>query len=542
MILAGVTLDRNRIKKLTKRIFKAWKWFLVALRWCSIIFFGVLFFVGLYFKLPWKMLACLAVIPVVGVCVPKKIQPWVWGTLTVLILSVWGWVHLPEQSSSKWQPYQYDQELAKIERDHLLGGMENAADRYGEIFDKHDETIFFLNFHDEQMKQLTLSAPWNPHTYPSLDTWVSEFEPAIRQIIDASGIGQCRFDIPYNLASTESQLKRINQIKGWTQLLIRSANRDLFTGHQQQALPKLLTVPRMAQHLYQQQTLFDQAGAFHVELMGARALEVFVIETCNDPNMLAQIEEAFLNIDPRWPGNWPGILTREKLTAKNLAGLMYEINDSGSVRISHNSMMVLQRGLGYRPQRLFMNQHVMNRLAVIGLWLSLPSNPQRLATVVDKRFDHYSLQVQKGIQLPKYNLEYIWIKGLNAQSVIDWLAMQHVGYYWALDGQFLRHEAIVRQIRIFSTLKKYFLEHNRWPEQLAELEMNDSEYVLEDPLNGRPFVYERLDEGFQLYSLGANGVDDGSLNDAQDNKDDILLWPRTFIENDLGSEKVYEKI
>ncbi len=536
----GAALDIHRITDFARGIYKAWKWFLVALRWCSILFFGMLFFVGLYFKLPWKMLACLALIPVVGIFVPKKIQPWVWGTLTLLILSAWGWVHLPEHDSSQWQPYQYDAELAEIERDHLPGDFENAADRYELIFDEYGETVFYLNYTDEQMKKTTLWTSWSPDVYPSLDAWISEFEPAIQLIIEASGIKQCRFDIPKNLDSMEPQLKRINQMKGWTQLLIRSANRDLFTGDPQQALPKLLTLPRMAQHLYQQETLFDQAGAFHLELMGARALEAFMINLCDDPNILTQTEQAFLAIDPQWPGNWPGILTREKLMAKNLAGLMYEVNDSGNTRISHDSMTALQQGLGYRPQRFFINQPVMNRLAVIGLWLSLPSNPQRLATLVDKRFDHYSQQVQKGEQLPRYSLKYVWIKGLNVQSVIDWLATQQVGYYWALDGQFLRHEAVVNQIGIFSAIKQYFLEHKHWPQRLAELEIDDSDLVLTDPLNGKPYTYERTGDGFRLYSLGANGTDDGGLNMSEEKKDDILLWPRIYPENGMKNETVID--
>ena len=535
-------MDIHRVTDFAKGTYKVWKWFLIVLRWCSIVLFGVLFFVGLYFKLPWKMLACLAVIPIVGICVPKKIQPWVWGSLTVLILSVWGWVHLPEQSSDKWKPYQYRQELLEIKREHLSRGVENAADQYEIIFDEYGETVFFFNFHDKYIEELTLSGPWNPDIYPSLNSWISGFEPTIQKIVDASKIEQCRFDIPYDLASMEPQLKRINQIKGWTRLMIRSANRDLFAGNRQQALETLLAVTGMAQHLYQQQTLFDQAGAFHIELLGARAMETFIIDHCDDPNTLSQIARVFAELDPQWAGNWPDILLREKLTAKNLAGLMYEVNSSGSVRISHDSMIALQRGLGYRPRRLFVNQQVMNRVAVIGLWLSLPSNPKRLATVVDERFDHYSLQVQKGEQLPKYGLQYVWIKGLNAQSVIDWLAMQQVGYYWALDGQFLRHEAVVNQIRIFSALKKHFLEHDRWPKQLTELEIDDLEHVLTDPVNGKLFVYERLGDGFRLYSLGVNGTDDGGLNDAKDKKDDILLWPRIFIENDMTGVKVDEQM
>ncbi|MHC4231402.1 MAG: hypothetical protein ACYSTW_02225, partial [Planctomycetota bacterium] len=64
--MMGAALDIRRITDFARGIYKAWKWFLVALRWCSILFFGMLFFVGLYFKLPSKTLACLALIPVVG--------------------------------------------------------------------------------------------------------------------------------------------------------------------------------------------------------------------------------------------------------------------------------------------------------------------------------------------------------------------------------------------------------------------------------------------------------------------------------------------
>jgi len=531
-------MNRQGMKQFGKKIYTAWRVFVWILRWLSIVLFGVLFFVGVYFRLPWKVLACIAVIPVVGIFVPKKIQPWVWGFLTVLLLSVWGWVHLPEQGSSRWRPYQYDAELAEIERVYLPDGIENAADRYEQVLGTYGEAIFFFDFTDEDMRQSTLAAPWTPQAYPALNGWISGFDSAVEQIIDASQMDLCRFAIPSDLASMKPQLERINRIKGWTQLLIRSANRDVSTGSRRQALEKLMTILRMAQHLYQQQTLFDQAGAFHLEVMGARALEVFIIDPCDDPDILAQIEQAFEAIDPQWAGNWPDILLREKLMTKNLAGLMYETNDKGRVRISHNAMMALQEGLGYTPQRLFLNQQIMNRLAVIGLWLSLPSNPQRLANSVDDRFDHYSLLVQKGEQLPQYGLQYVWIKGLNAQSVIDWLAMQQVGYYWALDGQYRRHESMVNQIRIFCALKKYFLEHNRWPEQLSELAITGVPDILTDPLCGKPFVYELTEQGFRLYSLGANGEDDGGEHLPKENKDDILLWPRIQLDSDGEVEKI----
>ena len=535
-----MALDTDRIKTFAKGTYVAWKWFLQGLRWLSIIVFAVLFFIGLYVKLPWKMLACLAVIPVVGICVPQKKQPYIWGLLTVILLSAWGWVHLPEHSNQQWQPFQYDTELAKIEREHLPEGINNAADWYQVILNAYGESIFDFNHDNEQVKQETLISSWDPGLYPALDNWISQFEPGIEQMIYASGIDPCRFEIPHNLASLKPQLQRINQLKGWARLMICSANRDLFLGFQARALDKLRAVAGIAQHLYQQQTLFDQSAAFHIELLAARAMKTFIIIHCDDPQVMKEIEQIFGDLDPQWARNWPDILAREKLMAKNLIALMYEVNESGKVRISHSAMMALQAGLGFRPQRLFLKQHEMNRLAVIGLWLALPSSPQRMATIVDERFDHYSQRAREGEQLPRYSILYVWTKGLNAQSVIDWLAMQQVGYFWALDGQFQRHESIVRQIKIFSALKQDFLKHNHWPEKLTDLNIENSDQVFIDALNNQPFVYERTDDSFRLYSVGPNAVDDGGVNDKQNNKDDILLWPASRLEENLDNLIVVE--
>ena len=77
---------------------------------------------------------------------------------------------------------------------------------------------------------------------------------------------------------------------------------------------------------------------------------------------------------------------------------------------------------------------------------------------------------------------------------------------------------------------------------MAELEIDDSGLVLTDPLNGKPYTYERTGDGFRLYSLGANGTDDGGLNMSDEIKDDILLWHRIYPENDIENETVIDKI
>lgn len=517
----------NSVQKL--RI--AWKWILAGIRWLSIVFFGVLFFIGLYFQLPWKVLACLAVIPVVGLFVPKKIQSWIWLSLTVLLMSLFGWLHLPENNTSRWQPYQFHHDLTLLENQSPLTGP-NAADLYNKVLQEHGETIFYFRFASELEEQQTLTQPWDPNEHPRLDFWITTFEPAINTLTQAAALNQCRFDIPHNIPSMDPQMGRLNQLKGWTRLLLRASGRDLYTGQTERALQKQLAAIGIARHLYQQKTLFDQAAAFHIELLGTRALESYIIEHGKSDDLL-RIAAVFSGLDPRWPANWPHILAREQLQTKNLFGLLYETNETGRIRFSHAAMTALQEGLGYKPLRLFINQQTMNRLAVIGMWLCLPSNPEKMGELIDQRFNHYSLQAQQDSQFYPISLRYIWVLGLNIQSIVDWLAMQPVGYYWAFNGQFTRHEAILNRIRIFSELKQYVLAHNQWPERLEDLNLEDP-YVVQDPLNQKPFQYRRTDTGFLFYSLGPNGMDDGGQYDMQAGKDDIQIWPpKSRLEDEL---------
>ncbi len=54
-------------------------------------------------------------------------------------------------------------------------------------------------------------------------------------------------------------------------------------------------------------------------------------------------------------------------------------------------------------------------------------------------------------------------------------------------------------------IERYRLAHGHYPESLDALPNKAGI----DPLHGTPFRYERLDDGFRLYSIGPDGVDDG---------------------------------
>jgi len=87
-------------------------------------------------------------------------------------------------------------------------------------------------------------------------------------------------------------------------------------------------------------------------------------------------------------------------------------------------------------------------------------------------------------------------------------------------GEGVRHILIVeieclaclRATRVGLAVERYRLGTGHWPEALSELVPDYLDSVPEDPFDGAPFRYKRLDRGFVVYSVGKDGVD----NDGQE--------------------------
>ncbi|QDV72832.1 Bacterial type II secretion system protein G [Botrimarina mediterranea] len=60
-----------------------------------------------------------------------------------------------------------------------------------------------------------------------------------------------------------------------------------------------------------------------------------------------------------------------------------------------------------------------------------------------------------------------------------------------------------------AALKLHQLRHGEYPDALDALAPDPLAEIPLDPFTNEPFVYERRDEGFAIWSLGRNGVDDG---------------------------------
>jgi hypothetical protein len=79
--------------------------------------------------------------------------------------------------------------------------------------------------------------------------------------------------------------------------------------------------------------------------------------------------------------------------------------------------------------------------------------------------------------------------------------------------------------RLALLVELHWHEHGDYPEALDELVMPDGETMPNDPFDGKPYRYRKLADGYRLWSISKNCVDDGgTVNDDGPWESDIVFW------------------
>ena len=73
---------------------------------------------------------------------------------------------------------------------------------------------------------------------------------------------------------------------------------------------------------------------------------------------------------------------------------------------------------------------------------------------------------------------------------------------------------MIRSLRIFNALQQFAEKNGREATGLAELELPKSAMI--DPFSGKPLIVKHTDDGWLVYSVMENGVDDGGNFEEKD--------------------------
>ena len=78
-----------------------------------------------------------------------------------------------------------------------------------------------------------------------------------------------------------------------------------------------------------------------------------------------------------------------------------------------------------------------------------------------------------------------------------------------LPRAFQRREALFRGAIVAVAAERFRLRNGRWPLEAKEIDAALAGALPTDPFDGSPLRFRRLDDGLVVYSIGANGRDDG---------------------------------
>lgn len=123
--------------------------------------------------------------------------------------------------------------------------------------------------------------------------------------------------------------------------------------------------------------------------------------------------------------------------------------------------------------------------------------------------------------------EYARLAGVRPMTPNTMLAAMLFPAIARAEGKLARQCTVTRLGAIACALERHRLQTGRFPEALDELGPRFPGGVPSDPMSGQPFRYRRLDNGwFQLWSVGANGRDDGGvMKDRENDAAGDWVWP-----------------
>jgi len=323
---------------------------------------------------------------------------------------------------------------------------------------------------------------------------------------------------------------RVSKMRKWTYLLISAGSNDIAEGRTKQALEKYIAVLQMGKHQRQQPTLIDFLVGVALEALSINQFKRFAVTDDATEEHLSVIEEALTEIKHDWNSDLPRILKCEKLKAKNMLGMSYEVNSRGKVRLSRDPTAAIRAQFPEDVPPLTYWQRKLTKAGTILGWFFVPSTPQKAAKIIDESYEKYYAMAEPDYDWQKEPRRFSLTSAkFNYRCIIDMLLYIMEPTYYRIHDLYLRLMTDKKGSRIIIALRQYKNQTGFWPVNLDGVKSMAPAEIFVDPTNGGDFVYEITEENFRLYSKGKNNVDeDGKYKrryGETSEGDDWLIWP-----------------
>lgn len=372
---------------------------------------------------------------------------------------------------------------------------ENAADRYREL-----EKLYKPSREASQVASFKTGAKWTEQERKVVREWVTQNEQALKVFAEAAALRECHFPFARaKQADLPAATPALGGLRALTSCATARARLRLLEGDWRAALDDVVTVLRAARHAQSQPAVR--------QVMTGRAL--------------ASMAYAVLREVPQLAGDqvdYPELLKRLRREDHGAPSLKRAIDTQRAFFLASLQKDGKDADGDGRLEAFEMPGNTI-------LKLEPPQTPSELLSHCTQLLD-----LMHKMQTARYR---------EAQSLAQQGMAMIAGFRPAEVGNLMpnlfptdkerrAHDARASATRLVLCLFAYQRQHKAWPASLRDATVDEASSVRKDPFSDDEFVYRIADGQPLLYSIGADGVDNGGKYDPYDHygdSSDLVFWP-----------------
>lgn len=360
--------------------------------------------------------------------------------------------------------------------------------------------------------------PWTPKEQPRFADWLAENEKPLLAVTDAAArpdyyypfVSRPRDDSPKLLIG--ALLPLVQKVRMLAPML--GARAMLRVGEKQydEAWADLLAIHRLGRHMSRGGSLIELLVGVAIDTIGRTSTLAFLEYAKLTPNQLAKYREDLANLPPMSPPADKMVLSErfvylDIIQAVRRYGfnVIPDLGELPSPNVPPEKIETVLAKLDW-DRILRRGNSWYDKLEAA---MRKPTRAERLTAIAD--VEAMLVKATEGSELTALFKEYTDEK---RQATSDAVAMPLVRSLLPAVSRVQeasdRHEQNWQTMLVAFALAAHKAERGEYPEKLADLSPKYLKTVPNDMYNGeKPLIFKRTKTGYEMYSVGLNGKDDG---------------------------------
>ncbi len=496
----------------------------------------------------WKLITLLIILIAGLTILPKQYRKWFYLSLTTVVIILTIWVFLPVNNEG-WKPYTFNEEIKALNEKYYVPDEQNAAVIYNQLSDIFEDPCIATMINDYNLYELS-SEPWTTEQYPEYSAWFNNNQHIIDLILKLNNYEKCYFPLNPAPYLDQDYTNHFFTIKKATLLMGITAKHDIANNNIPASLIKDYTTLKISDHCMQMPSALDKLVGVAIEALALRHLDEKIMDNKLLTNEeLNLIKEELCQYQHSYQKHFTELLDYEKLYLKNFLMLLYEANEKKEIRFNPDpgrySRIKAQEYLKQESEKRISTldpfyekiayqsflESRLQKATTIANWLVFPKNPLQLSAHVDQYFKDVLRITDPNYQIkqkPQHYMNtinpynYTMLK-FSFRYFLKSKIKREFNHYYPMYNLFKRVAADKKGTLLLIAIKQYHNDHGNWPDSLSVIHNLTEKVNFIDPRNNGSFAYKLTEDGFLLYSTGANKIDENGKS--REPADDWPIWP-----------------